>query len=178
MRITEYAAYRDCGLQAVQFAIARGRIRHTDNNLIDSDAADAAWEESTQPSMSPHGFGPERAETPPRLSTRSGSPGEPPQRSVEAKPGIPYADARALREVYEVQKKQLDLEVRRGLLVNREEVEREAFKLFRVLRDACFNLPPRLAPQLAAETDSNAIHEVLEAELHRIFQDFAEGRLT
>jgi hypothetical protein len=32
--------------------------------------------------------------------------------------------------------------------------------------------------QLAAETDSNAIHEVLEAELHRIFQDFAEGRLT
>jgi hypothetical protein len=177
MRITQYAAHRDCGLQAVQFAIARGRIRLTDANLIDSDAADAAWEESTQPSMSPHGYGPEQVEIPPR-STRTGSPGEPPHRSVEAKPGIPYADARALREVYEVQKKQLDLEVRRGLLVNREEVEREAFKLFRVLRDACFNLPPRLAPQLAAETDSNTIHEVLESELHRIFSDFAEGRLT
>jgi len=170
MRITEYAAHRDCGLQAVQFAIARGRIRVTDANLIDSEEADAAWEENTEAAMAHAGPKPIVNSPAKQKSER--------ERSTVAVPGITYTDARALREVYDAQRKQLELDLRRGLYVRKDEVEQAQFKLYRMLRDACFNLPPRLAPQLAAETDSNAIHELLEAELHRIFSDFAEGRLT
>jgi hypothetical protein len=45
------------------------------------------------------------------------------------------------------------------------------------LRDACFNLPPRLSAQVAAESDEMAVFDILEGALRRIFEDFAEGRL-
>jgi hypothetical protein len=174
MRVTEYAAHRDCGLQAVQFAIARGRIRLTDDNLIDSEVADAAWEDNSDLAMARPGPKPH--------TTGGGSQNEPArraaqQRSTEPVPGISFADARALREVYEVQRKQFDLEQKRGLYVRKDEVEQEAFRLYRMLRDALFNLPPRLAAQLAAETEAVTVEDILEAELRRICTDFAEGRI-
>ena len=46
-----------------------------------------------------------------------------------------------------------------------------------MIRDACFNLPPRLAVQLAAESDEMAVFDILEGALLWIFEDFSEGRL-
>jgi hypothetical protein len=88
-----------------------------------------------------------------------------------------FMQARALREVYEAQRRQLELEARRGELVKAGDVKQEAYRLFRVLRDACLNLPPRLAAQLAAETDEGNARQILEDELTRIFQTFSEGKL-
>src|SRR5262249_51465033 len=99
-------------------------------------------------------------------------------RPTEAVPGMTYSDARALREVYEVQRKQLELDVRRGLLVRRDEVEAAAFKFYRRLRDALLNIPPRLAAQLAAENDEAKVFEILEAEFRRVFEDFADPALS
>lgn len=171
MGIVEYSAHRNCGIQAVQEAIARGRISINGDNLIDVEAADRDWDQNTNLLQA------RRRE--PILMSTTGSPGEPPpKKPTEAVPGITYTDARALREVYDAQRRQLELQARRGELVNREEVEREAYRLYRQLRDACMNLPPRLAAQLAAETDEAACHDLLESELQRVFSDFAEGRLT
>jgi hypothetical protein len=152
----------------VQYAIRRGRIPLTEDNRIDSDAADKAWVENTEEANARPG---------PKLVSqpRGGSPGEP--LPTEPVPGMTFMQARALREVYEAQRRQLELEARRGELVKAGDVKQEAYRLFRVLRDACLNLPPRLAAQLAAETDEGNARQILEDELTRIFQTFSEGKL-
>jgi len=167
MGVTEYAEHRGCRLQAVQYAIARGRIPLTEDNRIDAEAADAAWEENTEHAQARPG---------PKLisAPRGSSQSEP---ATEPVPGISYTQARALREVVECQRRQLELDARRGELVKASEVKEEAFRLYRALRDACFNLPPRLAARLAAEADEGNVRQALEDELTRVFQDFSEGKL-
>jgi hypothetical protein len=63
----------------------------------------------------------------------------------------------------------------RGELASRTEVEQEAQRLSRQLRDACLQLPSRLAAQLAAETDEATVRELFES--HRISGDSAEREL-
>uniref|UniRef100_Q027Y9 Putative bacteriophage-related protein n=1 Tax=Solibacter usitatus (strain Ellin6076) TaxID=234267 RepID=Q027Y9_SOLUE len=162
--VTEYARRRGCELQAVQHALKAGRISTTAEGLIDPEAADLAWEANTQHSMARPG---------PRLKETA------PERrpATEPVPGMSYTDARALREVYAAKELRLDVAEREKTLVDRKEVEAEAFNQFRMIRDACFNLPPRLAAQLAAESDEAACYDILEAALRQVFEDFAEGRL-
>ncbi len=165
MGITEYARHRGVDDAAVHYAVRAGRIKRNPNGLIDVEAADRAWEGNTQER--------ERAKT----GTARGAYKDAPDRALEPVPGITYSDARALREVFVAQKHQISIREREGELVARREVEAEATNCFRLIRDACFNLPPRLAAQLAAEPDEAKVYEILEDALRRIFEDFAEGRL-
>jgi hypothetical protein len=170
MAAWDYAAHRGVAFPVVQRAIAAGRIKLSEDNLIDTEVADREWTANTDQS---------KIRKPPAVA---GSPGGPPSeikgRPTEAVPGIAYADARALREVCDVQRRQLELAVRRGELVRRDEVEAESFRAYRMLRDAVLNLPARLAAQLAAESDEDRVHALLEAEVKRIFTEFAEGQRT
>jgi hypothetical protein len=159
MGITEYAQHRGVELQAVLFAVKAGHIKRNTDGQIDAEEADRAWMENTQAKSKPF---------------RGPAPSD---RAMEPVPGISYSDARALREVFVAQKHKISIRERTGELVARREVEEEASKQFRLIRDACFNLPPRLAAQLAAESDEAAVFEILEAALRRVFEDFAEGRL-
>lgn len=167
MGITEYARHRGVEDAAVHFAVRNGRIRRNSDGLIDAEAADRDWVENTEER--------ERAGTPRGHYQPKALP--PADRAMEPVPGISYSDARALREVFVAQKHKLSIREKTGELVPRREVEEEASKQFRMLRDACFNLPPRLAAQLAAESDEAACYEILEAAMRRVFEDFAEGRL-
>ena len=164
MGITEYARYRGVDDAAVHFAVRSGRIKRNADGNIDVEAADRDWSANTQERTKK--TGPSRGYYEP-----SG------ERALEPVPGISYTDARALREVFVAQKHVLSLKERTGELVSRQEVEREASNQFRMIRDACFNLPPRLAAQLAAEQDESTCFDILEAALRRVFEDFAEGRL-
>ena len=164
MGITEYARHRGVEDAAIHFAVQAGRINRNPDGLIDVEAADRDWEANTQ-KRSP-------AEGSPRGRYKA-----PAERALEPVPGITYTDARALREVYVAQKHKLSIREKTGELVSRREVEEEASRLFRMIRDACFNLPPRLAAQLAAESDEMAVFDILEGALRRVFEDFAEGRL-
>jgi hypothetical protein len=158
MGVNEYARHRGCQPQAVEYAIIAGHILRNPDGTIDREAADLAWEQNTE-----------------AAKARPGP--KPAPLATEATPGMTYSSARALREVYEAQRRKLELEVRQGILISKAEVETEAFNAFRVLRDACFNVPHRLAAQLAAERDPATVHEMLEAELRRVFEDFAGGKL-
>ena len=167
MGITDYARHRGVELQAVQYAVQAGRIKRNADGLIDVESADRDWAQNTEEQ------GPR-----PKPARESYKPvpyeGD---RAMEAVPGISYSDARALREVYVAQKHKLSIREKTGELVSRQEVEEEASRLFRMIRDACFNLPPRLAAQLAAESDEATVFDILEGALRRVFEDFAEGRL-
>lgn len=167
MGITEYARHRGVEDAAVHFAVRAGRIRRNPDGLIDAEAADRDWEDTTQVRAAPSG--PPRGHYKPLPAVS--------ERAVEAVPGISYSDARALREVYVAQKHKISIKEKTAELVSRREVEEEASKQFRLLRDGCFHLPPRLAAQLAAESDEAAVFEILEGALRRVFEDFAEGRL-
>jgi hypothetical protein len=171
MTVTQYAAHRGCRLRAVQHAIEAGRIAVDSNNQVDPQVADAEWEENTAHAMARPG--------PRLLAATGGSRHEPVTlSSTEAVPGMPFSEARALREVVEVQQKQLELDVRRGLLVRKDWVEAAAFKFYRRLRDALLNIPSRLSGQLAAENDEAKVLEILEAEFQQVFEDFADPSLV
>ena len=169
MGIPEYARHRGVEDAAVHFAIRAGRIKRNADGLIDSDTADRDWVENTEERERPMAVMPRGHYQP--------KPVPPSDRAIEPVPGISYSDARALREVFVAQKHILSLKERSGELVERSEVEREASNQFRLIRDACFNLPPRLAAQLAAESDEAGCFEILESAMRRVFEDFAEGRL-
>lgn len=170
MGIAAYAEHRGSTVTGVQHAIAAGRITLTADNLIDSDEADRQWQESTDFAATREG---------PTVVRRGpgGSPDEPPLKNpTEPVPGMTYTQARALREVYDAQKRKLDLQHRRGELMARSEVEETAFRLFRTLRDSAFNIPARLAGQLVGQTDEAAVYDLLDGELRRVFEGFAEGK--
>ena len=172
MGIAAYAAHRGSTLNAVQHAIADGRITLNADNLIDADAADRQWEESVD-------FAKKR-EGPLEINRRGpgGSPDEPValKHPTEPVPGMSYTQARALREVYDAQKRKLELQLRHGEMVAVRDVEAAAFKLYRQLRDACFNIAPRLAGQLTGQTDEQTIFDLIDAEVRRVFDSFAQEK--
>jgi hypothetical protein len=80
--------------------------------------------------------------------------------------------------VYDAQRRSLELQLRRGEVVTRADVEKEASRLYRQLRDAILNVPARLSGQLVGQTDEATIYELLEGELRRTLETFAaqEGK--
>ncbi len=62
-----------------------------------------------------------------------------------------------------------------GEVVAKADVEHVVFKNVRVLRDAVFNIGPRLAPILAAETDEKKIVKMMHDEHSTVFDDLAKA---
>lgn len=194
MGITEYARHRGVSLPAVQHAVKAGRITRRPDGLIDTDQADREWEQNTDHNKAHfeqrgvpkkrNGQGP----APPaatghvqagrhRAATHAVRHAE--QDAAELgsaerlATGPDFSKARAAKEIYEARIKKLDYEERLGNLVSRKSVEVEAFTAFRILRDACFNIPDRVSAQIAAETDGTVVYEILMVELRRAFEEFA-----
>ena len=87
---------------------------------------------------------------------------------VDALPedAIPALDrSRSRREHYAAELARLEVMQRRGELVPVVEVRAEAFNLARSIRDALLALPDRLAPMLAATSDTAQCHRLLGEEL-------------
>jgi hypothetical protein len=82
-------------------------------------------------------------------------------------PGVSFAEARTIRENYNAKLAKLEFHKRAGKLVDAEIVKREAFKTARIVRDALSNIPDRLAPQLAAESDQFKIHRLMTEEIRK-----------
>ncbi len=71
---------------------------------------------------------------------------------------IRWNRARATRE-------EMELKIRTGELIETCKVEREAFHVARVVRDAMLSLPDRLAGIVTAETDQAKNHALLTKEI-------------
>ena len=165
MKLREYARHRRCHLQAVQYAVRVGRIRTDENGLIDAEIADLAWQANTREAM------PACA---PRVIHDAGEAAVGVTAPV---PGMSFAEARRLRMIYDAQLCKLELDARAAELVSRAEVESAASRCFHLLRDACFSRLLKLAARLTVENDERTIHDLLTAEIRRVLEDFAEGRL-
>ena len=76
-----------------------------------------------------------------------------------------FAEAQAEKERYKAKLAKLEYEHKIGQLVDRESVEREAFRVARVVRDAMLSIPDRLAALVTAETDQAKNHAILTKEI-------------
>lgn len=97
---------------------------------------------------------------------------------VDALPedAIPALDrSRSRREHYAAELARLEVMQRRGELVPVVEVRAEAFNLARSIRDALLALPDRVAPMLAATSDTAQCHRLLGEELRVALRGLSEA---
>ncbi len=150
MSLRAYARHRGVSLPAVQKAIATGRITTLPDGQIDPAVADRDWAENTRYSASHDDDG-------------------------ETFGASQYTKARAVREHYQARLAKIEYEERVGSLVSKDEIQVAAFNLGRQARDAMLNIPGRLAAQLAAETDEAKCFELLDGEIRKALNGFAES---
>ena len=74
----------------------------------------------------------------------------------------------------------LKLAEMQGDVIQIAAVQTQLATVFATVRDALLQIPARMAPVLAAETDPVAVHNVLHAEIHQALQHLAgaSDRLT
>jgi uncharacterized membrane protein YheB (UPF0754 family) len=75
-------------------------------------------------------------------------------------------ESRAAREKLKLAKEE-------GLLVSVQDVLDEAFIVARATRDALLNIPNRITPIVAAETNENKVRDILTRELHDALENFS-----
>lgn len=78
---------------------------------------------------------------------------------------LSYNQARTERERIKAKREKIEYDLLIGKMVDSEEVRIAAFNRGRALRDAIFNIPDRISPILAAETDPRKVHQILFKEL-------------
>ena len=81
--------------------------------------------------------------------------------------------ARTRREIAEADLAEIKLSELRGELIRVGAVKATLAGIFATTREALLQLPSRLAPTLAADTDPTSVHNALHLELHQALQHLA-----
>jgi len=88
---------------------------------------------------------------------------------------VDYQTSRALNEHYKAALNKLEFEERKGTLVKKKDVEKEAFECARMVRDSIMNIPNRIADQLSVISDKKEIRDVLKKELSTALESLSNG---
>lgn len=198
MSYRQYAAHHGCSLGAVQKAIgnpdATGRrtgriaaalvaIEGSPHPKIDSIKADALWALNTDEAKRSTLFTP-NADAAAGASSAPQSPGTD-QDEFDVPTGDPEAEAakksyhqsRALRESINVEDAQLDLNLRKGKLIDLDEAKQLGFTTLRTLRDALRNTGPRIAAQVAALTDPYDCEQLINQEIDAVLSSITVDKI-
>lgn len=175
-KLTESGLARLLGVsrQAVHELVKRGIVSKDAAGLIDVAQAQAALANSVYPSSKTAAA--LQSTAPPSTSPAATTPPENGQ-NVEV---TSYHVAKTLREAAEAQMARLKLAEMQGDVIRIAAVQTQLATVFATVRDALLQIPARMAPVLAAETDPVAVHNVLHAEIHQALQHLAgaSDRLT
>lgn len=87
-----------------------------------------------------------------------------------------YLQAKTAREVYEAKNAQLEYEERIGKLIRVDAVRATWAAAVSSTRDALLQIPSRLAPVLAAETDLAAVTLLLEDEIRQALAELSREK--
>ena len=179
MSYREYARHRGCTLAAVQKAIgdadSKGRrdgrigaslvaIEGRKHPKIDSDKADALWTLNTDETKRSMLFEPsiEATSSEPGLDESEAEPSGDPESDAAKKS---YHLSRSLRARIDAENAQLDLDQRKGKLIDLDEAKQLGYTTLRTLRDALRNTGPRIAAQVAALSDPYACEQLINSEI-------------
>jgi hypothetical protein len=166
-----YGERRRLTRQAVMRAIAAGRLTSSVSKTdaghwrIDPAAADREWTAWTDQSKVPRTKAGGR---PPRTASLFAE-----QDHAEA---VSHARASAARIRVDMELKQLELDARRGNLIDRGAVTRAAFQMGRDLRQSLGAIPDRVASELHAAKSIHDVHRILTGELAHALDAFSRSR--
>lgn len=174
----EYARVRGVSRQAIWQAIRTGRLTAREDGRIELSKADAELLDNTDFSQVRLFAGE------PRTAARA--PIEPPRTAAPPKPARARGPARTFnaarteREEFQAQIARMDLDERRGLLVEAAAVRRVQLGIARAARNLLLSLPSRIADKLAAISDPDECRRVLLEEIRAICEevDAAEQETT
>jgi hypothetical protein len=150
MTKTEYAKHRNVSQAAVSKMVREDRILVTPDGRIDSDVSDVLLNQFSE--------SPLQNQARDSLLEQLGT--------VES-----YTEQRALLTKYKAGLAKIDLDKAAGTVVDAIHVRDVAHSTARRVRDHILNLPDRLAPLLAAETDTHAIRTLLDSELRSALEE-------
>lgn len=173
-----YAVHRGVTHTAVAKAIKSGRLKKClvekgARRLIDVELADAEWAANTDPTQSAtvaRGKKKSAKKRAARKATKlepevpAPEPVEKPQLEPEAEVED-YFLAKARRESALADLAEFDRDEKERRLVLADEQRRDGFRCGRLVRDAFLIIPDRVSSQLAAETDTHAVHALLKEEI-------------
>lgn len=97
------------------------------------------------------------------LPATAGEASEADAHVAEVSPSLVAAQIEAVLE--RGRKLRMENDVREGLLLEAGPAGREAFEFARIVRETILNVVPRVAAELAAETDATRVHLLLERAL-------------
>jgi hypothetical protein len=81
-----------------------------------------------------------------------------------------YIQAKTAREVFEARLSQLEYEERSGKLIRADVVRSKLAKCFSGIREGLMQIPGRMSPVLAAESDAERINVLLMRELGQVLE--------
>jgi phage terminase Nu1 subunit (DNA packaging protein) len=116
----------------------------------------------------------------PRMSRRQAELAAPPVAptalaALEVEAPLGYNEAKTLREIAEARLAELRLAEQRGELVRAVDVQSALSNKAAALREGFLQLPARLAPIMAAESDQARCHDILQAELRQVLEQLTNG---
>ncbi len=174
MTQAEYATHRGVSAVAVHKAVKAQRISTIDGK-IDPIVADIQWQANTRP----------RAVRPlapdPQTSAADYPPPVPIPAPVASAAGEPVDDywvSRARREAAEAQIAEMKRSEIEGTLIRTDALRQAWSKRIATTRDALLQIPARMAPVLAAESDMDRVAAVLEDELRQALAELSRDPMS
>lgn len=169
----QYAEHRGCSPVSVHKAVKGGRISLI-GDRIDPAVADIQWAANSRaraPSRpaAAGGAGPQVAPAP-----GTSAVDQPP--SVAGRDGE-YWDSRSRREKAEAAIAEMKESEMRGLLIRADAVRSAWSTKISSVRDVLLQIPSRLAPVLAAESEIGRVTELLEDALRQALAHLAAARI-
>lgn len=149
MTQTQYAKHRGVSKQMINKLVKDDRILLTPNGMIDCELSDVLLDNFSDASLKN-----QHTQTRDNVLTQLAEIGS-------------YSEQRALLTQYKAGLAKIELDKASGAVVDVTAVQYAAFDTARRVRDSILNLPDRLAPLLAAESDVHTIRTMIDTELRR-----------
>jgi len=162
MTQAEYARYRKVNRSYINRLAKRG-ILVLRGKLVDAAASDAVLDDRPVDFEARQSTSGTETRLPTEVGAGAGVP-----------PATSFAQARTAEMIFRARLRKLEYETKSGKLIPADEVKVQWFKLGRQIRDKLLGMPAKLAPQLAALTDTREVRELLDAEIEanlRALQD-------
>lgn len=180
MRPAELARRLGVSRQAVSDLVRRGILTPDANGRIDEAAARAAILSSVHPTSKTVQAAQASAPAPIDPVAAAPAPAPAPAVAPAAAPqpeaaATNYHVAKTMREAAEAHIARLKLAEMRGELIRTDAVRAVMSNIFATTREAVLQMPARLAPLLAAESDPAAVQNLLHAELHAALESLANS---
>ncbi len=176
VRPAELARRLGVSRQAVSDLVRRGILTPDANGRIDEAAARAAILSSVHPTSKTVQAA--QASTPAPIAPVAAAPAPAVAPAAAPQPeaaATNYHVAKTMREAAEAHIARLKLAEMRGELIRTDAVRAVMSNIFATTREAVLQMPARLAPLLAAESDPAAVQNLLHAELHAALESLANS---